>query len=82
MTDGTMCFNSKQECLDSDCGGELSFDDKSFETKGGVQSDNPILSPSDDSPIAFGDGGSEELSKSRKINESDLRRIIGKITKG
>jgi len=81
MTDGTMCFNSKQECLDSDCGGELSFDDKSFETKGGVQLDNPILSPSDDSPISFG-GGSEELSKSRKINESDLRRIIGKITKG
>ena len=82
MTDGTMCFNTKQECLDSECS-ELSLDDKSFETKGSsVQSDSPILSPSDDSPIAFGDGGSEELSKSRKINESDLRRIIRKITKG
>jgi hypothetical protein len=75
MTDGTMCFNTKQECLDSDCGGGINVDDKSFETKGSssVQTDSPALSTSNEfsSP-----------DDTRGINESDLRRIMRKITKG
>ena len=69
MTDGTMCFNTKQECLaSSDCG-ERRLDDDRVHTRDDSNQDNPLLDPS------------SELTQNRKINESDLRRIIRKVIK-
>ena len=82
MTDGTMCFNTKQECLaSSDCGERRLDDDRVHTRDDSSPTDSPVLSPSNEFSPAINDGGTSELTQNRKINESNLRRIIRKVIK-
>ena len=76
-----MCFNTKQECLTSSDCGEIRLDDDRVHTRDDSNQDNPLLDPSNEFSPAINDGGTSELTQNRKINESDLRRIIRKVIK-
>ena len=70
MTDGTMCFNTKQECLASSECGLIRIDPKDpDETSAGLS--NSTVS----------NGESKELDNRSEIKELALRRIVGKIIK-
>jgi len=76
LNNGTNCFNTKQECLASDCG--LIRKDPG-KTDVSLSNSN-VSNVSNVSNTNFtGDGESKELDKRSEIKELALRRIVGKI---
>ena len=72
LNNGTNCFNTKQECLDSDCG---------LIRKDPGKTDVSLSNSNVSNTNFTGDGESKELDKRSEIKELALRRIVGKIIK-